>query len=74
MINQGFWFKRIEGNEYILNTIKKAVLHPVGVYRLWKAFISKGENPRFGKILSGIDISKSDELVVGLFLKPNTTT
>ena len=41
MINQGFWFKRIEGNEYILNTIKKAVLHPVGVYRLWKAFISK---------------------------------
>lgn len=74
MINHGFRFKRIERNEYILNTIKKVALHPIDVYRLWKAFKSSGENPGLRKISSGIDISKSDELVVGLFFKPNITT
>lgn len=33
-INQGFWFKRIERNEYIINTIKNGVLNPIDVYRL----------------------------------------
>lgn len=74
MINHGFRFKRIERNEYILNAFKKAVLHPIDVYRLWKAFKSTRENPGLAKISSGIDISKSDELVVGLFFKPKVTT
>ena len=71
MKNQGFVFKRIERNEYIMNAIKKTVRHPLGVYHLWKAFKSTGENPGLGKISSGIDISNSRELVVGLFFKQN---
>ena len=74
MGNQGFGFKRVDINEYILNAIKKAVLQPIDFYRLWKAFKSTGENPGLRKISSGIDISKSDELVVGLFFKSNITT
>ena len=73
MINHGFMFKRVERNEYILNTIKRAVLQPIDVYRLWKIFKNTGENPGLRKISSGIDISKSNELVVGMFFKPNKT-
>ena len=74
MINQGFGFKRIEKNEYIVYTIKKVVLHPTDVYRLRKAYKSMGENPGLAKISSGIEISKSDKLVVGLFFKLNIIT
>jgi len=73
LFNWGFSFKRIERNEYILNAIKKAAIQPIDVYRLWKVFKSTGENPGLRKISSGIDISKSDELVVGLFFKSNIT-
>ncbi len=73
LFNRGFSFKRIERNEYILNAIKKAAIQPIDVYRLWKVFKSTGENPGLRKISSGIDISKSDELVVGLFFKSNIT-
>ena len=69
MRNLGFGFKRIERNEYLLNTVEKAIIHPVSVYHLWKAFKSSGENPGLGKILSGIDISNSEELDVGLFFR-----
>lgn len=65
----GFGFSRIERKEYLFNAIKQAFAHPVGVYRMWKAFTGTGENPGLGKISSGIDISKSKELVVGLFYK-----
>ena len=74
MINQGFGFKRIRKNEYIVYTIKKVVLHPTDVYRLRKAYKSMGENPGLAKISSGIEISKSDKLVVGLFFKLNIIT
>lgn len=71
----GFRFKRIKRSEYLLQTIETAITHPVSVYRLWKAFRSGGESPGLAKTLSGIDISTSDELVVGLFFKdpPNDT-
>lgn len=39
------------------------------VYKMWKVFTSTGENSGFGKTSSGINISKSKELVVGLFYK-----
>ena len=69
MSNLGFRFSRIERKEYLFNAIRQAIIHPFGVYKMWKAFTSTGENPGFGKISSGIDISKSKELVVGLFYK-----
>lgn len=65
----GFEFKRIERNEYLLNAVKKAVAHPVSVYHLWNTFKTTGEYPELGKISSGINISISQELVVGLFFK-----
>ncbi|MCL4480479.1 MAG: FkbM family methyltransferase [Candidatus Thermoplasmatota archaeon] len=71
MRNLGFQFKRIERNEYLLNTIKNVIAHPFCVYHLWKLFSSTGENPGLMKISSGIDISKSKELVVGLFYRAN---
>lgn len=71
MKDYGFEFRRVERSEYILNAIKKTIVHPIDVYRLWKAFKGTGENPGLGKILSGIDISNSQELVVGIFFKPN---
>lgn len=70
MRNLGFEFKRIERNEYLVNAIKKAIAHPVSVYHLWNTFKTTGEYPGLGKISSGIDISISQELVVGLFFKP----
>lgn len=69
MVNMGFRFKRIERNEYLLNTIKTTVAHPIDVYRLWKLFKGTGENPGLGKISSGIDISTSQDLVVGMFFR-----
>ena len=69
MRNYGFDFKRIERNEYLLNAIKKAITHPLSVYRLWNNFAATGENPGLWKISSGIDISRSQEIVVGLFFK-----
>lgn len=69
MQNLGFRFSRIEKKEYLLNAIKQAFVNPVDVDRMWKAFTGTGENPGLGKISSGIDISKSKELVVGLFYK-----
>ena len=69
MSNLGFEFSRIERKEYLFNAIRQAIIHPFDVYKMWKAFTSTGENPGFGKISSGIDISKSKELVVGLFYK-----
>jgi SAM-dependent methyltransferase len=69
MSNLGFRFDRIERKKYLLNAIRHTIIHPVGIYKMWQAFTSTGENPGFGKISSGIDISKSKELVVGLFYK-----
>ncbi len=69
MSNLGFRFDRIERKKYLLNAIRQAIIHPVGIYKMWEEFTSTGENPGFGKISSGIDISKSKELVVGLFYK-----
>ena len=69
MQDLGFRFRRIERKEYLFNAVKQVIVHPVEVYRMWKAFTGKGENPGLWKISSGIDISKSNELVVGLFCK-----
>ena len=62
MQDLGFGFSRIERKEYLLNVIKQAFAHPVGVYRMWKAFTGTGENPGLGKISSGIDILSQKSL------------
>ena len=74
MKNLGFGFRRIKRYDYLLNAIKSVIVHPVIIYRIWKAFTSTGENPGLRKIVFGIDISMSQELVVGLFFKPDVTS
>ena len=44
MRKQGLKFKRIERNGYLLNTIKNAVVHIVGVNILWKTFKKARKN------------------------------
>ena len=69
MQDLGFGFSRIERKEYLLNAIKQVLLHPIDSYKLWKDFKGTGENPGLRKISTGIDISNSQDLVVGLFFK-----
>ena len=69
MQDLGFRFSRIERKEYLLNAIKQAFLHPIDSYKLWKVFKGTGENPGLRKISTGIDISNSHDLVMGLFFK-----
>ena len=67
MKDLGFVFSRIERKEYLLNAIKQAFFHPIDSYKLWKVFEGTGENPGMRKISTGIEISSSQDLVVGLF-------
>ena len=69
MHDLGFGFSRIERKEYLLNAIKQSFLHPIDSYKLWKVFKGTGENPGLKKISTGIDISNSQGLVVGIFFK-----
>ena len=69
MQDLGFGFSRIERKEYVLNAIKQVFLHPIDSYKLWKVFKGTGENPGLRKISTGIDISNSQDLVMGLFFK-----
>ena len=69
MQDLGFGFSRIERKGYLLNAIKLAFFHPIDSYKLWKDFKGTGENPGLRKISTGIDISNSQDLVVGLFFK-----
>ena len=69
MQDLGFGFSRIERKEYLLKAIKQVFLHPIDSYKLWKVFKGTGENPGLKKISTGIDISNSQGLVVGIFFK-----
>ena len=69
MQDLGFGFSRIERKGYLLNVIKLAFFHPIDSYKLWKVFKGTGENSGLKKISTGIDISNSQDLVVGLFFK-----
>lgn len=64
-----FNFERITRNYYINKIIKFSIKHPVKAYSLYKLFKRSGEFPGLKKISNGIDISKSEGLVVGTFSK-----
>ncbi len=63
----GFKFQRIKRNEYIQKAIKFTILHPIQTYKLWNIFKTTKDNPGFKKILKGIEISKSKDLMVGVY-------
>jgi len=67
MNNLGFDFKRVNRKSYLCNAFKSALSHPRQVYEIYKLFKQSGEFLGFGKIFSGIEISSSDDLIVGTF-------
>jgi FkbM family methyltransferase len=64
----GFDFQRVNRRSYLGNAFKSALKHPVQVYKIYKLIKQSGEFPGNGKILGGIEISSSDDLVVGTFV------
>lgn len=65
----GFSFRRIKRVDYISSALFSLLRHPVSSIRLWRAFYSTEENPGIKKILKGIEIARSDNLVVGVYEK-----
>ena len=72
MTNLGFEFRRIKRSAYLFNAFKSLAMHTKDTYRLYSKFKETGENPGMGKIMGGIEISNSDNLVVGVFKKLET--
>jgi len=65
----GFDFQRVNRRSYLSNAFKSTLSHPGQVYKIYNLIKNSGEFPGFGKISSGIEISSSDDLVVGTFDK-----
>lgn len=64
-----FSFRRITKGQYLSKAIKSMVLYPFQTARVYTAFKKNGESPKLGKIMNGIEISSSDNLVVGVLTK-----
>jgi FkbM family methyltransferase len=69
MQNLGFEFRRITRSEYLMSALWKTLSHPFESYQIFRAFKKSGEYPGFRKITNGIDISASNNLMVGLFTR-----
>jgi FkbM family methyltransferase len=67
MEKYGFKFYRITRTHYIMNSIRRLILNPKSSLKIYKLLKNSGEYPGIYKVLNGIEISKSDELVVGIF-------
>ncbi len=67
MQKYGFTFYRVNRNKYIKNSIKRLILNPKSSLKVYKLMKKSGEYPGFSKILNGIEIAKSNELVIGVF-------
>ena len=67
MASIGFTFRRLKRFQYLVRTVKTALFNPLETYSLYKAFRNTGELSRMNKLLRGIEISNSDDLVVGVF-------
>ena len=65
----GFRFRRVQRTDYLVRLVALCLSHPIQSYRLYKAV---KESPAFhgvAKLTSGLDISNSDELIVGVFTR-----
>ena len=65
----GFIFERVSRKNYLMNAMKFSLRHPVQSFHILSAFSGSGEWPGAKKVLGGIEISRSDDLVVGIFKK-----
>ena len=62
-----FKFERITRRKYIRNSLDFVIAHPVQAYTLARLLKGGGEYPGLMKMSRGIDISNSNNLVVGTF-------
>ena len=67
MQKYGFTFYRVSRNKYIANSMRELLLNPISSLKIYKLIKKSGEYPGFKKILNGVEIAKSDDLVVGYF-------
>lgn len=65
----GFIFERVSRKKYLINAMKFSLRYPVQSFRILSAFSRLGEWPGAKKVLGGIEISRSDDLVIGIFKK-----
>ena len=65
----GFNFRRLTRRQYMASALVFAFRHPVSAIKLWRTFNSTSENPGVRKIFTGIEITHSDELMVGIYEK-----
>ena len=65
----GFIFERVSRKRYLMNAMKFSLRHLVQYFHILSAFSGSGEWPGAKKVLGGIEISRSDDLVVGIFKK-----
>ena len=63
----GFIFERVSRKRYLLNAMKFSLRYPVQSFSILSAFSRSGEWSGAKKVLGGIDISRSEDLVVGIF-------
>jgi FkbM family methyltransferase len=64
---QGFTFRRVRKQDYILKTAGFSMTHPVQSYRLYQAVKRSPAFHGLGKFAKGLDISHSEGLMVGVF-------
>ena len=64
----GFDSERVNRRSYLGNAFRSALSHPRQVYEIYRLIKQSGEYPGIGKISTGIEISSSDDLVVGTFV------
>jgi FkbM family methyltransferase len=63
----GFKFRRLTKSDYIKKSLAFLIRHPITTLNILRLFNSSGENPGFKKILGGIEITASQELMVGRY-------
>ncbi|MEM0134359.1 MAG: hypothetical protein QXU18_03920 [Thermoplasmatales archaeon] len=69
METKGFKFMRVTRKAVILNALRFGIRHPLQATTVYSLLKQAGEYPGIGKIIKGIEISSSDDLVLGLFSK-----
>jgi FkbM family methyltransferase len=66
-----FVFEPIGRAAYLRSAVSFCVRHPATAIKLWRLMKPSGSRPTLGKVLRGIDISRGDELSVGIYRRPS---
>jgi FkbM family methyltransferase len=67
LCNRGFSFNRLTPFNYLRSSSKFAILHPISALMLLRLLAMNGERPKLRRMLSGIEITNSEQLMVGVY-------